>query len=219
VTFRVPDAQDPTYLYQMISNGGFELGDPADNSLLPYYWRPGTGDRAEHTFTTADQALLPGGECAYGYTNSGGTVAMAPTLANMLTGQGDTVPHGGKRYAEIQGIDATKICSSGLGFWSACTPTRPGDTVRVTLWVKCKNLVPTGASGLSAFVVFSDQTGQHPQQVDLTGGATISGTAAGWTQVTATAVVPGNTKRMQFFFGLAPATGTLWLDDISIKVQ
>jgi hypothetical protein len=68
-------------------------------------------------------------------------------------------------------------------------------------------------SALAAFVEFTDATAQHRQRVYLA-YQVYTGTFD-WTQVVATLPVPTGAKRMQFFFGLKPATGKIWLDDFS----
>jgi len=209
-TFRVADAKDPSELLTMIGNAGCEFEDPAHVNLLPYFWRPGTGDRAERTFVYAAYTGLPGGVDTFAYPGAGGTVTL----------RGDTnIVHAGYRCLEVNGIDTNRIPAEGLGFWSPILPARPGDVMQVSLWVRGKDLKPMAGSALEAFVEFSNATGQQRRRVKLPGTAPQTAGTSEWVRVEAQVQVPETARRAAYFFGLGPATGTLWLDDLAITVR
>ena len=195
----------------MIGNSGCEFEDPFGVNLLPYFWRAGTGDRAERTFVYAAYTGLPGGVDTFSYPGGGGTVTL----------RADTnVVHGGVRCLEVNGLEPAKMPADGTGFRSPTLPARPGDTYQVSFWARGKDLkAADGGSALCAFVDFDSPTGQQRQRVSLTGATpALAGTVA-WTKIEATVRVPDTARRATFFFGLRPCTGTLWLDDFSITVR
>jgi len=220
VTFRVPDARDPDEVLMMVGNNGCELEDPAGINLLPYFWRPGTGDGQRRTFLYAAYTGLPGGVDTFGYSGGGGTVAL----------RGDRgIAHSGARALEINGFQPERIPAEGLGFWSPTLPARPGDVINVSCWVRGQELASASAGAglgpgrtagpITAFVEFSSPTGQRRQRVDLLAGAELPAGTFDWQPITARVTVPETARRATFFFGLGPATGTVWWDDFSIQVQ
>ena len=74
VTFRVGIAKDPSQVLMMVGNGACELEDPAGQNILPYFWRPGSGDGVEHKFPYAAYCGLEGGCESLAYPGAGGTV-------------------------------------------------------------------------------------------------------------------------------------------------
>lgn len=215
VTFRVAEAEDPDEVLTMIGNGGCEFEDPAGVNLLPYFWRAGTGDGAEHVFLYAAYCGLEGGVEGFAFGGAGGTVALKSDSADPKQ---EKLAHGGLRYLEIVGQKPQAMCREGLGFWSPSLPARPGDAVEVAFYVRGRDLKPAGGTALAAFVEFTDATGQHRQRVDLAGQMALAGTF-GWTQVQAEAKVPAGARRMRVFLGSTPSTGVLLLDDIAVKVR
>ncbi|MBI2299398.1 MAG: right-handed parallel beta-helix repeat-containing protein [Armatimonadetes bacterium] len=208
VTFRVPEAADPTEVLGMVGNGGCEYEDPCGVNLLPYFWRAGTGDGAEHTFLYAAYCGLPGGCEGFAYPGCGGTVCLStdPKLA-----------HSGVRCLELKGIDAARLPPAGLGFWSPRLPCRPGDTFDVSFWARGQALRPANGSAVAAFALFTDALGGHATRVEL--DPAVRSGDFGWTQITSVATVPAEALRVAFFFGLRPCTGALWLDDLAIQVR
>ncbi len=210
VTFRVPDAKDPNEALMMIGNAGCEFVNPHGVDLLPYFWRASTGDGADHTFLYSAYTGLPGGVDTFAYPGAGGTVALRADAK---------IAHGGLRCLEVNGFEPTRIPAEGLGFHSPTLPAKPGDTIAVTFWVRGQDLKPTAGSALVAAAEFTNQTGQQRQRVDLVAArAALQGTSD-WQKIEAHAKVPETARRVTFFLGLAPGTGTLWFDDISIKVR
>jgi len=199
----------------MIGNGGCEFEDPAGVNLLPYFWRAGTGDGAEHTFLYAAYCGLKGGVDGFAFGGAGGTVALKNDSADPRQ---EKVAHGGLRYLEIVGQKPRSMCPDGLGFWSPSLPARPGDTVEVAFHVRGRDIKPVEGTALAAFVEFTDATGQHRQRVSLAGQKALGGSFE-WTQVQAEATVPAGARRMRVFLGARPGTGVLLLDDIAIKVR
>jgi hypothetical protein len=209
VTFRVPDAKDPDERLMMIGNLGCEFEDPAGLNLLPYFWRAATGDGVERQFVYAAYTGLPGGVDTFAYGGAGGT----------LTLRGDPqIAHGGNRCLEVNGFEPSRIPPEGLGFRTPSLPARPGDSIEVSFWVSGKDLEPQGDTALSAFAEFTDATGQHRSRADATGGAVLRGSPE-WQPLTGQVRVPEGARRVALFVGLAPAKGTLWLDDFAIDVQ
>ena len=219
VTFRVGDAKDPSEVLTMVGNGGFEFEDPVGQNLLPYFWRPGSGDGAEHAFPYAAYCGLEGGCEAFGYGGAGGTVA------HLLDSNDPTQPklaHRGLRCVRIDGQKPEQMCQRGLGFWSPSLPVRAGDTYDVGFCARGQDLKPAGGNGIAAFVEFSGATGQHRLRAALPAGSAAGKPLAGtfgWTRLAAAVKVPAGAKRMRVFLGLLPATGQLLLDDVTIKVR
>lgn len=210
VTFHVPDAHEPGEVLSMVGNGGCEWYDPAGVNILPYFWRAGTGDGAEHVFVYSAYTGLPGGCEAFAYSGAGGTLAQQS--------DGKTA-HGGVRCLEINGIRPEQIPAEGLGFRSPTLPARPGDTLEVSFWVRGRDLAAAGGPAQAAFAEFSSQTGQRRSRLNLLNEAKgLSGTFD-WTQITATVQVPETARRVAFFLGLGKATGTVWYDDIALGVR
>jgi hypothetical protein len=220
VTFRVADAKDPKQVLMMVGNGGCEYEDPAGQNILPYFWRPGSGDGVEHKFPYAAYCSLKGGTEAMAYRGAGGTVAFpldSPSDPNQ-----PKFAHGGLRYLKFDGQKPADMCKQGLGFWSPSLPARVADTYDISFFVRGLDLKPAGAAAIAAFVEFADATGQHRQRLALRTGIAAGKPLAGtfdWTQLAAEVKVPDSAKRMRVFIGLLPATGQLLLDDVSIKVR
>ena len=220
LTFRVADAKDPNQILMMIGNGGFEYADPISQSMLPYFWRAGTGDDVAHKFVYPVYAGLKGGADTFAFGGAGGTLylQMDPVGAPNQS----KVAHTGLRCIKIDGQKPAEVCLQGLGFWSPSLPARAGDTFDVSYFVKGQNLKPTGATAIAAFAEFTNATGQHRHRVPLPTAMPPSPTSNGtfdWTQLSAALKVPQDSKRMRLFIGLAPAAGTLFFDDITIKVR
>jgi hypothetical protein len=214
VTFRVAAAKDPAQQLMMVGNGGCEYEDPADQTFLPYFWRPGTGDGAAHVFVYAGYTGLEGGVDSFAFRGSGATLAFGM----------DTDPkqpkfaHGGLRYLKLNGQRPAEMCPDGLGYWSPSLPCRPGDVYDVSFYTRGDSLKPSGATALAAFAEFTDATGQHRQRQNLAPAQPLSG-SSGWTRISSAPQAPAGATRMRVFLGLAPATGSLLLDDIGIKVR
>jgi hypothetical protein len=220
VTFRVDDAKDPKQVLMMVGNGGCEYEDPAGQNILPYFWRAGSGDGAEHKFPYAAYCSLKGGTEALAYGGAGGTVAFP--LDSQSDPKQPKFAHGGLRYLKIDGQKPAAMCKQGLGFWSPSLPARVGDTYDISFFVRGMELKPTGAAAIAAFVEFTDATGQHEQGVALPTGTVSDKPLTGtfdWTKLAAEVKVPDGAKRMRVFIGLLPALGQLLLDDVSVKVR
>ena len=219
VTFRVADAKDPSQVLMMVGNGGFEFEDPVGQNILPYFWRPGSGDGVEHKFPYAAECGLEGGCDAQSYGGAGGTVSH---LLDSKDPKQPKLAHGGLRCVKIEGQKPEQMCKQGLGFWCPSLPTRAGDTYDISFHACGKDLKPAAGSPLAAFVEFSSATGQHRRRVALPAGPAADQPLAGtfdWTRLAAEVKVPTGAKRMRVFLGLLPATGQLLLDDVSIKVR
>ena len=225
VTFRVADAKDPTQVLMMVGNGGCELEDPAGQNILPYFWRPGSGDAVEHKFPYAAYCGLEGGCEALAYGGAGGNVSLQ--LDSASDPKQPKFAHGGLRYIQIVGQKPADMCKDGLGFWSPSLPTRAGDTYDISFFARGVDIKPGKDSPLepvTAFAEFSDATGQHRTRISMSGPQPCSqpqphiGTFD-WTKIACEVKVPDGAKRMRVFLGLLPATGKLLLDDISIKVK
>jgi hypothetical protein len=214
VTFRVADARNPDEVLSMIGNGGCEFEDPAGVNLLPYFWRAGTGDGAEHVFGLSIYYGLGEGD-NFAFSGAGGTVALQDDWPGR---KHEKLAHSGWRCLEIVGRKPAEVCPAGLGFWSPSLPVRPGDTFDISLYVRGKDLKPLGGTALAAFVEFSDASGQHVRRQELAAEKTFTGTF-GWTKVPCQAKVPADARRMKLFLGARPTAGTLMLDDITIKVR
>jgi hypothetical protein len=210
VSFRVPDAKDPDEVLQMIGNSGWEYEDPVSSDMLPYFWRPGGADGAEHKFLYAAYTGLPGGCDAFAYPGAGATLALTAD---------EKLPHSGSRCAEISGYTPAQMSTEGLGFWSPVLPARPGDVIHVSYWVRGKDLAPAAGGSVGAFAEFTSQTGQRCQRATLVAGDVPVKGSFDWRKVEADVTVPREARRVAFFLGLRPATGTLWFDDVSIKVK
>ena len=219
MTFRVGDAKDPSQVLTMVGNGGFEFEDPVGQNILPYFWRPGSGDGVEHKFPYAAYCGLEGGCDALAYGGAGGTVAL---LLDSNDPKQPKLAHGGLRCVQIDGQKPEQMCKEGLGFWSPSLPARAGDAYDVSFHVRGKDLNPAAGSAVAAFVEFSDATGQHRRRAALPAGPAadkpLTGTFA-WTKLAGEVKVPAGAKRMRVFLGLRPATGQLLLDDVTIKVK
>jgi hypothetical protein len=216
VTFRVADATDPAQVLMMVGNGGCEWEDPAGQNILPYFWRPGSGDGVPHTFVYAAYCGLDGGCEHLAYPGAGGTVQLrndspdpnAPKLA-----------HGGLRCLLIQGWKPEQMNPEGLGFWSPSLPARPGDVCTVRFFARGEDLKPAaGVEALAALVEFSSATGQQRSRVALAPAIPVAPTSA-WQAVEAEVSVPPAARRLRLFLGLRPATGRLLLDDIQLRVS
>jgi hypothetical protein len=90
--------------------------------------------------------------------------------------------------------------------------------VDISFHVRGKDLKPAGGTALAAFVEWSDATGQHVRRQEPAAEKTFTGTF-GWMKVPCQAKVPAGVRRMKLFLGARPTTGTLLLDDITIKVR
>ena len=219
VTFRAGDAKDPSQVLMMVGNGGFEFEDPVGQNILPYFWRPGSGDGAEHKFPHAAYCGLEGGCDAQAYGGAGATVAH---LLDTNDPKQPKLAHSGLRCVKIEGQKPELMCKQGLGFWSPSLPTRSGDTYDISFCVRGKDLKPAAGNPLAAFVEFSDATGQHRRCTALPAGPATGAPLAGtfeWTKLAAEVKVPTAAKRMRVFLGLLPAKGQLLLDDVTIKVR
>jgi hypothetical protein len=220
VTFRVADAKVPSQVLMMVGNGGCEFEDPAGQNILPYFWRPGSGDGLEHKFSYAAYCGLEGGCDALAYAGAGATVSLR--LESQSDPKQPRFAHAGLRYLNLDGQKPQDICKDGLGFWSPSLPARPGDTFDIGYFLRGKDLKPLGTAAVAAFVEFTDATGQHRQRVELPVGAAPDTPLTGtfdWTKLSAEVKVPPDAKRIRLFIGLAPAKGALLLDDISIRVR
>ena len=219
VTFRVGDAKDPSQVLMMVGNGGFEFEDPVGQNVLPYFWRPGSGDGVEHKFPYAACCGLEGGCDAHGY---GGAVRDGDSLARLEGPERGEARHGGLRCVRIEGQNPEQMCKQGLGFWSPSLPACAGDAYDVSFHVRGKDVEPAAGSAIAAFVEFSDATGQHRRRAALPAGPAADQPLVGtfdWTRLAAEVKVPAGAKRMRVFLGLRPAKGQLLLDDVAIKVR
>ena len=227
VTFRVADAKDPTQVLMMVGNGGCEWEDPAGQNILPYFWRPGLGDGVEHKFPYAAYCGLEGGCQAPAYGGAGGTVCQVldPKEA---TKEQPKLAHSGLRCLRIDGQKPADICKNGLGFWSPSLPARAGDTYDISFFVRGIGLKTDAITAVTAFVEFTDATGQHrhreecfftPPYSGPTSGLVLSPARSTGPRPPAQSKCPDGAKRMRIFLGMLPATGKLLLDDISIKVK
>ena len=222
VTFRVPDAKDPSQVLMMVGNGGCEWEDPAGQNILPYFWRPGSGDGVEHKFPYAAYCGLEGGCEALAYGGAGGNVSLQ--LDSASDPKQPKFAHAGLRYIKIDGQKPADMCKDGLGFWSPSIPARAGDTYDISFFARGKDLKHPGATPIAAFVEFTDAAGQRRTRSYLSGrnqaigGKPLAGTFD-WINIAGQIKVPDGAKRMRVFLGLLPATGQLLLDDISIKVK
>ncbi|MBT5612986.1 MAG: hypothetical protein HN742_34810 [Lentisphaerae bacterium] len=220
ITFRAADRKNSDEVLMMIGNNGCELLDPVDNSGLPYFWRPGTGDGEEHMFRFwAYTGIKPAREAhggvmySYAYRGScGGALASAA-----FKGQSART---GRRCLEVDGQRPEKIPEEGLGWWSPSIPARPGDTIHIGFWARGSELAPVaGTTGLAAFARFTSYTGQNQQDVQLSvPDETLVGTFD-WREITSAVTVPEDVRRVALFFGLKPATGAIFFDDFSINVD
>jgi hypothetical protein len=210
VTFRVPDATAPDEVLGMIANGGAEYDDPAGVNLLPYFWHAAAGDGSERTFVYAAYTGLPGGIDTFAYGGAGGTVGLRG---------GDESAHSGHRCLEVNGFHPDRIPPEGLGFRSPTLPARPGDVVEVRLFVKGKDLAPVDGSALAGSAEFTNSTGQHRQRIDLLPDAPVLSGTFDWRELTGAVRVPAEAARVSYFIGLQPATGTVWLDDVELRVR
>ena len=164
MTFRVADAKNPDEVLSMIGNGGCEFEDPAGVNMLPYFWRAGAGDGAEHVFMYAIYCGIEGGLEGFAFPGAGGTVALQNYSWDP---KHEKLADGGLRYLEIVGRNPAEMCPTGLGFWSPSLPVRPGDTFDISFHVRGKDLKPQGGTALAAFVEWSDATGQHVRRQEL----------------------------------------------------
>jgi len=212
VTFRVPDATNADEVLMMVGNGGCEFEDPVGVNLLPYFWRAGTGDGVERLFVYAAYTGLPGGVDTFAYGGGGATVALRADTEN------DKFAHSGRRCLEVNGFRPDRMPPEGTGFNTPVLPARPGDTIDVTFWVRGKQLEPTQATALAAFAEFTNQTGQRRVVQHLAIEEPLRGTFD-WRQLKASVIVPDTARRVSFFFGMSPATGTIWFDDLTIRVR
>ena len=203
----------------MVGNGGFEFEDPVGQNILPYFWRPGSGDGAEHKFPYAAYCGLEGGCEAVAYGGAGGTVA------HLIDAKDPTQPkfaHGGLRCVKIDGQKPEQMCKEGLGFWSPSLPARPSDTYDISYHVRGQEVNPSAGKAVAAFAEFSDATGQHRQRIALPADPASDKPLTGtfdWTRSAATVNVPTGAERMRVFLGLLPAKGQLLFDDVTIKVR
>ncbi|MGD0094051.1 MAG: right-handed parallel beta-helix repeat-containing protein [Planctomycetota bacterium] len=217
VTFRVADAKDPAQVLMMVGNGGCEWEDPAGQNILPYFWRPGSGDGAVRTCLYAAYCGLEGGCDGLSYPGAGGTVQL---LLDSPAPKEPKLAHGGLRCLQVQGQKPEQMCKEGLGFWSPSLPARAGDSYGLSFFVRGLDLKPAaGGEALAAWVEFTNATGQHRSRAGIAGAQKpLTGTFE-WSQIQSVVTVPAGAKRMRVFLGLLPATGKLLLDDISIKVR
>ena len=203
VTFRTDAAKEPAVQeLMMVGNGGFEFEDwGVGHNILPYFWRPGGGNGAEHKFPYAAYCGLEGGCDAVAYGGAGGTVA------HLMDSKDPTQPklaHGGLRCVKIDGQKPEQMCKEGLGFWSPSLPARPGDTYDISYHVRGRELNPSAGQAVAAFAEFSDATGQHRQRITLPAGPASDKPLTGtfdWTRLAATVNVPTGAKRMRVFLG------------------
>jgi hypothetical protein len=210
VTFRVPDAKAPDEVLQMIGNAGCEYEDPVGTNLLPYFWHAATGDGVEHQFLYAAYTGLAGGIDTFAYPGAGGTVAQT----------GDPkVAHQGSRCLEVNGFVPAQMPADGLGFRSPWIPARPGDTIHVSYWVRGKDLQPAAGGAVASFAEFTSATGQKRQRASMVAADVPMKGSFDWRKAEADVIVPRDARRVSFFFGIRPATGTAWFDDLSIKVK
>ncbi len=230
VTFRVGIAKDPSQVLMMVGNGACELEDPAGQNILPYFWRPGSGDGVEHKFPYAAYCGLEGGCESLAYPGAGGTVALP--LDSQSDPKQPKLAHGGLRYLKIEGQKPADMCKDGLGFWSPSLPARAGDTYDISFFARGKDLkLPDSPAHReqpiwAAFVEFTDATGQHRTRAEIPARRALDAPAVAqlygtfdWTKIASEVKVPAGATRMKIFLGLSPATGQLLLDDISIKVR
>lgn len=220
VTFRVPDAKDAQQVLMMVGNGSCDYENPTGQDLLPYFWRPGSGDGANHRFSYAAYCGLAGGVQAQAYDAAGGTVGLKGDLPSVP--QQTRLAHSGLRCLEIDGQRPSEMCKEGLGFWSPSLPARPGDSFDISYFARGKDLQPVGLVAVAGFAEFTNATGQHRTRVPLPSGIAPNQPLTGtfpWTRLSAMIRVPADAKRMRVFLGLAPAKGSLLLDDLGIKVR
>jgi len=217
VTFRVSDAKDPSQVLMMVGNDGCELEDPAGQNILPYFWRPGSGDGAVRTCFYAAYCGLEGGCDGMAYPGAGGTVQF---MQDSLDPKEPKLAHGGLRYLQIQGQKPEQMCKDGLGFWSPSLPARAGDSYDISFFARGIDLKPVaGGEALTAFVEFTDATGQHRSRASVLGANKPPVGTFDWSKVQTGVAVPKSAKRMRVFLALLPATGKLLLDDVTIKVE
>jgi hypothetical protein len=220
VTFRVADSTNFSDALMMVGNGTCEYEDPVHQNVLPYFWRAGSGDGEDHTFTYAVYSGLDGGVDTLAYPNSGGTVSLQSDVPSDSTAP--RFAHNGLRYLKISGQNPRQMCPQGLGFWTPSLPAKPGDVFEVSYFIRGLDVQPIGTRAMTAFAEFSNSTGQHRQRIELptsmAGSEALKGTFE-WVRLAGSIQVPERATRVRIFLGLAPAKGKLLIDDIGIKVR
>ena len=157
VTFRVADAKNPDEVLSMIGNGGCEFEDPAGVNMLPYFWRAGTGDGAEHVFMysiycgTGHSGCLRvrrrrrhGAHCK--------TTRRTPSRKSSPTADCDTWR---------SSAASRPRCARRPGFLESQPAGPAGRHLRHLLLCPRQGPQAQGGTALAAFVEWSDATGQH----------------------------------------------------------
>ena len=208
----------------MVGNGGFEFEDPIRQNILPYFWRPGSGDGAGSTNSfTPPIAAWRVDATRNSYGGAGATGWPPPDSVPAQSGQ---LAHSGLRCVRIEGQNRSLCASKGWASWSPSLPTRSGDTYNVSSYVCGKDLKPAAGNPLAAFVEFSDATGRHRRRRALPAGPAADQPLTGtfeWTKLAAEVKAPTTAKRMRVFLeqyvGLMPscsrASGCVLLEENS----
>jgi hypothetical protein len=205
VHFRVAQASQPDHLLGMVANAGAELSDPCGANLLPYFWRAAHADGFEPRVMYADYTGLPGGLDGFSRAGEGAVVALPDN---------PKAAHSGRRSLRVTAVKPAQMPSDGFGYQSPTLPTRPGDAIAVDFWLRGRDLEAKDGRPLTAFVEFSNPTGQHRQRVELL-TEPLAGTFD-WRKVKGAAVAPADATRWRLFLGLRPCTGSVWFDDVAM---
>jgi hypothetical protein len=131
----------------------------------------------------------------------------------------------GNSWLVMEGVNAEKMLPQGVGYWTPTLGAAPGAKITVSLKMRGKDLVSSESGSPAVWLQFTNETGQHRQQVFLVGKdgqgemhrPDLAHGSYPWKGVKETITAPANAVRMALFFGLQPCKGKVEYDGITIK--
>lgn len=112
------------------------------------------------------------------------------------------------------GQGAAKVNLSNVGsavFWQSVSGVRPGDTLRLSAWVKTDNVSGPGHAFVAIYPFAKDRWVQPRDIVNLRG-------THEWQKVSALVKIPPGIDRVEVRMGLFQAMGAAYFDDVQLEV-
>ncbi|QYY35445.1 GDSL-type esterase/lipase family protein [Ruficoccus sp. ZRK36] len=148
----------------------------------------------------------------------------APAKNADVVGQGDlsmvlvddSTAHSGKYSLRLSSDKPVRIAMG-----QSKLPFIPGQTIRVTAWMKGENLKATSSmpAGVIRFAFSApDNKDIHQDIYKQSGWLKAPSSDFDWTELTTTVTVPEGTENVNMQCFLWEGTGTVWFDDLSVEV-
>ncbi|MBC7353278.1 MAG: hypothetical protein H5U08_13025, partial [Thermogutta sp.] len=125
----------------------------------------------------------------------------SPESCRWVTGEG----HSGRGVAKVS------LSQEGSAVvWQAVKDVMPGQTLRLSAWIKTENVTGSGYAFLAVYPFAGDKWIEPHDYAHLRG-------THDWQRVVALLTVPPGADRVEVRLGLYQAAGTAWFDDVRLE--